>query len=51
MELILELIRGVSRVFQKLIKFLNGAAISAPFVLSSAGIFLVIFTLDLEPGL
>ena len=48
MGLIFQLISGVTRNFPKLLKFFNGAALSATFVLSSAGVFPVVFTLDLE---
>ena len=48
MGLIFQSISGVTRNFPKLLKFFNGAALSATFVLSSAGVFPVVFTLDLE---
>ena len=46
MRLISKLIKGISRILQKLPKYFNGTAISTPFVLPSAGVFPVIFTLD-----
>ena len=41
-------INGVLRVLQKVLKYFNGTIISRSFVLPSAGVFLVIFTLDLN---
>ena len=46
MRLISQLIGGISRVFQKFLKYFNGTIISASFVLPSAGVFPVIFILD-----
>ena len=43
-----KLINSVSRVFQKLLKYFNGTIISTSFVLLSAGVFPVIFILDLN---
>ena len=43
-----ELFNGISRVLQKLIKYFNGTIISTSFVLASAGLFPVIFILDLN---
>ena len=48
MRLISQLISGISRVLQKLVKYFNGTAISTFFVLPSAGVFPVIFILDLK---
>ena len=42
------LIKVVSRVLPKLLKYFDGTAISTPFVLPSSGVFSVIFTLDLN---
>ena len=47
-ELILQLIGGISRVPQKLLKYFNDTAISTSFVLSSLGVFCLIFTRDLN---
>ena len=47
-ELILQLIGGISRVPQKLLKYFNDTAISTSFVLSSLGVFFLIFTRDLN---
>ena len=46
-------INGISTVskwmaFQKVLKYFNGTIISRSFVLPSAGVFLVIFILDLN---
>ena len=43
-----QLINEISRVLQKLLKYLNGTAISTFFVLLAAGVFPVIFILDLN---
>ena len=43
-----QLINSVSRVFQKLLKYFNGTVISTSFVLLSAGVFPVIFILNLN---
>ena len=48
MRLISQLIDEISRVLQKLVKCFNGTAISTFFVLPSAGLFPVIFILDLK---
>ena len=42
-----QLISGISRVLQKLLKYFNGAIILTSFVLPAAGVFPVIFILDL----
>ena len=48
MRLMSQLINGISRVLQKLFKSFNGTIISTSFfLLPSAGVFLVIFILDL----
>ena len=41
-----QLIKDISRILQKLLKYINGAGISTLFVLSCSGIFPIIFTLD-----
>ena len=43
-----QLINGISRVLQKLFKYFNGTIILTSFVLPPAGVFPVIFTLDLN---
>ena len=43
-----QFINGISRVFQKLLKFFNGTINSTPFVFPSAAVILVIFTVDLN---
>ena len=43
-----QLINGISRVLSKLFKYFNGIIILTSFVLSSAGVFHVIFILDLS---
>ena len=43
-----QLINGISRVLQKLLKYFNGTIILTSFLLSSAGAFPVIFILDLN---
>ena len=48
MRLISQLINGISRVLQKLLKYFNGTIISTSFVLPSGGVFPVIFILDLN---
>ena len=48
MRLTSQLINGISIVLQKLLKYFNGTIISASFVLLSAGVFPVIFILDLN---
>ena len=47
-RLISQLIKGISRVLQKLLKYFNGTAILTSFVLPSSGVFPVIFNLDLS---
>ena len=47
-RLISQFINGISRVLQKLLKYFNGAVISISFILLSAGLFPVIFILDLN---
>ena len=41
-----QLINGISRVLQKLLKYFNGTIISISLALPLAGVFPVIFTLD-----
>ena len=41
-------INGISSILQKLFKYFNGTIISTSFVLSSLGVFPVIFILDLS---
>ena len=48
MRLISKLISGISRVLQKLLKYFNGTAMLTFFALPSAGVFPVIFILDLN---
>ena len=43
-----QLINGISRVLQKLLKYFNGAIISTSFVFPSPGKLPVIFNLDLN---
>ena len=43
-----QLINGISRVLQKLLKYFNGTIISTSFVLPAAGVFPVVFILDLN---
>ena len=43
-----QLINGISRVLQKLLKYFNGNIISTSFVLPPSGVFPVIFTLDVH---
>ena len=43
-----QLINDISRVLQKLLKYFNGTIISTSFVLPAAGVFPVIFILDLN---
>ena len=47
-KLISHLIKGISRVLQKLLKYLNGTAISTSSVLTSTGVLPVIFALNLN---
>ena len=48
MRLISQLINGISRVLEKLLKYFNVTIISTSFVLPSARVFSVIFVLDLN---
>ena len=48
MRLISQLIKGISRVLQRLLKYFNDTVISTFFVLLAAGGFSVIFTLELN---
>ena len=48
MRLTSDLVNGMSRVLQKLLKYLNGTTISTTFVLKLLGVFSVIFILDLN---
>ena len=48
MILISQLISGISKVLQKLLKYFNGTAISTFFVLPSEGVLPVIFILHLN---
>ena len=48
MRLISQLINDISRVLQKLLKYFNGTVISTSFLLPLAGVFSVIFVLDLN---
>ena len=48
MKLTSQLVNGISRVLQNLLKYFNGLAISTCFVLPAAGVFPVIFILDLN---
>ena len=43
-----QLISGISRVLQKLLKYFNGTIISTSFVLPAARVFPVVFILDLN---
>ena len=43
-----QLIKGISKVLQKLLKFFSGTIISTSFSLSAAGVFPVNFTLNLN---
>ena len=43
-----QLIKGISKVRQKLLNYFNGTIISTSFSLSSLGVFPVIFTLNLN---
>ena len=46
--LIQQLIKGISRFLQKLLRYCNGTALLTYFVLPSAGVLPVIFILDLN---
>ena len=48
MGLTSQLINGISRVLQKLLRYFNGTIISTAFSLLAAGDFSVIFLLDLN---
>ena len=48
MRLTSQLINGISKVLQKLLKYFNGTIISTSFVLPLFGVFPVIFILDLN---
>ena len=48
MKLISQLIKSLSRVLQKLLKYFNGTDISTPFVLPPSGGFPVVLILDLH---
>ena len=48
MRLISQLVKDISRVLQKLLKYFNGTAILTFFILSSSGDFPVIFCLNLN---
>ena len=48
MRLTSQLINGILRVLQKLLKYFNGTIISTSSVLLSAGVFPLIFILDLN---
>ena len=45
---LIQLIKGISRVLQKLLKNFNGTIILISSVLPPAGVFTVIFNLDLN---
>ena len=47
-KLTLQLIKGISRVLQKLLRYFNGTIISTSFSLPGAEVFPVIFILDLN---
>ena len=51
MRFIWQLINGISRVLQKLLKYFNGTAISTYFELPSSGVLPVIFALNLNDAL
>ena len=48
MRLTTQLIKGISRVLQKLLKYFNGTTISISFLLSESRVFPVILALDLN---
>ena len=48
MTLTSQLMNGISRVLQKLLKYFNGTIVSTSFVLPSAGAFPVTFNLNLN---
>ena len=43
-----QLIKGISRVLQKLLKYFNGTTISVPFISPSSLVLPVIFVLNLD---
>ena len=47
MRLVYQLIKGIWRILQKLLKCLNGTAISTSFVLPTSEVFLVALISDL----
>ena len=51
MRLISQLIKGISRVLQKLLKYFDYTTILTSFVLLAARVFPVIFSLDLNDAL
>ena len=48
MKLISQLINGISKLLQILLKFFNGTTISLYFVLPAAGVFPVILIFDMN---
>ena len=48
MTLISQLVKSISRGFQKLLKYFNDNAILISFVLSSGGVYFVIFILNMN---
>ena len=48
---ILQLIKGISRVFQKLLKYFSGTNISTPFISQSSFVWPVIFALKLNESI
>ena len=48
MRLLSQLINGIPRVLQKLLKYCSGTDILTSFTLPAAGVFPVILTLDLN---
>ena len=46
MRLTSQLIKGISRVLQKLLNYFNGTIISTYYILPSSGVFAFIFILD-----
>ena len=47
-RLILQLIKGISRVHQKLLKYFKGTAILTSFLIPAAGVFPVILLLNVN---
>ena len=43
-----QLIKGISRVIQKFLKYFNNSAILKSFILTAAGVFPALFTLNLN---